>query len=99
MHVAGFLVTRYNRRMLRRSFLALWPASFALGQRNNWDEPFPPHRIADNLYYVGSAGLASYLVTTPAGAILINTSFERTIPIRRREYALLLLTMSVYGCA
>ncbi len=48
-----------------------------------WDEPFPPHRIADNLYYVGSRGLSSYLITTPKGHILINSSFERTVPIIR----------------
>lgn len=25
----------------------------ALSAQSDWDEPFPPHRIADNLYYVG----------------------------------------------
>lgn len=51
--------------------------------QNDWDEPFPPHRIADNLYYVGSKGLSTYLVTSPQGHILINPSFERTIPLIR----------------
>lgn len=37
---------------------------------------FPPHRIAGNLYYVGSESLASFLVTTSAGHILINTNWE-----------------------
>ena len=50
---------------------------------SDWHEPFPPHRIADNLWYVGSRGLASYLVTTPEGHILINSSFERTVPLIR----------------
>ena len=45
--------------------------------------PFPPHRIADNLYYVGSEMLSSYLVTTPKGHILINSSFESTVPVIR----------------
>ncbi len=31
----------------------------------DWTTPFPAFRIADNLYYVGSRDLASYLVTTP----------------------------------
>jgi len=44
-------------------------------------DPFPPHRIADNLYYVGSKGLASYLVTTKKGHILINPDFETTVPL------------------
>jgi metallo-beta-lactamase class B len=48
-----------------------------------WDEPFPPHRIADNLYYVGTRGLSSYLITTPQGHILINSSFERSVPLIR----------------
>jgi metallo-beta-lactamase class B len=55
----------------------------ALIAQSDWDEPYPPHRIADNLYYVGSKGLASYLVTTTNGHILINSSFERTLPIIR----------------
>ncbi len=42
----------------------------------DWTTPFPAFRIADNLYYVGSKDLASYLVTTPGGDILINSSLE-----------------------
>jgi metallo-beta-lactamase class B len=49
------------------------------------EDPFPPHRIADNLYYVGSKGLASFLVTTSKGHILINPSFESTVPLIRRN--------------
>ena len=58
-------------------------AAGALIAQSDWDEPFPPHRIADNLYYVGSKGLATYLLTTTNGHILINSSFERTLPIIR----------------
>src|ERR1700728_55192 len=39
-----------------------------------WTAPLSPFRIADNLYYVGSKDLAAYLVTTPAGNILINAN-------------------------
>ena len=46
-----------------------------------WTEPFPPFRIADNLYYVGSKGLATYLVTTPQGNILINSDLEANVPL------------------
>jgi metallo-beta-lactamase class B len=46
-----------------------------------WTEPFPPFRIADNLYYVGSKGLANYLVTTPQGNILINSDLEANVPL------------------
>jgi metallo-beta-lactamase class B len=39
-----------------------------------WTQPFPPHRVIANVYYVGSNDLASYLITTPQGDILINSS-------------------------
>ena len=48
---------------------------------STWSEPFPPHRIVDNVYYVGTHGLASYLVTTPQGHILINSNLDNTVPM------------------
>jgi metallo-beta-lactamase class B len=48
--------------------------------RPEWTAPFAPFRIADNLYYVGSQDLAAYLVTTPAGNILINTNLTSSPP-------------------
>ena len=45
-----------------------------------WTMPLPPFQIADNLYYVGSQDLAAYLVTTPAGNILINANLETSPP-------------------
>lgn len=41
-----------------------------------WTTPLPPFRIAGNLYYVGSEDLASYLIVTPKGGILINSNLE-----------------------
>jgi metallo-beta-lactamase class B len=49
------------------------------------NQPFPPHRIADNLYYVGSKMLATYLVTTKQGHILINPDFDSTVPLIRKN--------------
>jgi metallo-beta-lactamase class B len=49
----------------------------------DWTEPFPPYRVIGNLYYVGSRGLASFLITTPKGHILINSSLESSIPLIR----------------
>ena len=49
----------------------------------DWTEPFPPFKIAGNLYYVGSKGLANYLVTTPEGHILINSDLEQNVPLIR----------------
>ena len=46
-----------------------------------WTRPVPPFRIAGNLYYVGSEDLASYLIATPKGLILINSSLESSVPL------------------
>lgn len=43
--------------------------------------PFPPFHIAGNLYYVGTDDLATYLVVTPEGNILINSDFEANVPM------------------
>jgi metallo-beta-lactamase class B len=52
-------------------------------QANDWTEPFPPFKIGGNLYYVGSKGLANYLITTPRGHILINSDLEENVPMIR----------------
>jgi metallo-beta-lactamase class B len=54
----------------------------AQGNRD-WDEPFPPYKIIGNIYYVGTKGLANFLITTPEGNILINSDFERNVPTIR----------------
>jgi metallo-beta-lactamase class B len=51
----------------------------------SWTRPFPPFRIAGNLYYVGSEDLASYLIATPKGLILINSSLEASVPLIRKS--------------
>lgn len=38
----------------------------------SWTAPTEPFKIADNLYYVGTEGLSSFLITTPQGHILID---------------------------
>jgi metallo-beta-lactamase class B len=54
-----------------------------IGTREQMNKQFPPHRIAGNLYYVGSESLASFLIVTPAGNILINSDYEATVPVIR----------------
>lgn len=49
----------------------------------DWNAPFPPHKVIGNIYYVGSGPLASFLITTPQGHILVNSSFETTVPVIR----------------
>jgi len=55
----------------------------ASAQNAEWTAPFPAFRIAGNLYYVGSKGLANYLITTPQGHILINSDLEDNVPLIR----------------
>lgn len=43
-------------------------------------KPFPPFRIAGNLYYVGDDYQADYLIVTPQGNILINTGYKSETP-------------------
>jgi metallo-beta-lactamase class B len=62
---------------------ALSTSLFAEAPPAAWIEPFPPHKIAGNLYYVGSKDLASYLIATPEGHILINSSLEESVPLIR----------------
>jgi metallo-beta-lactamase class B len=49
----------------------------------DWTTPIAPFRVAGNLYYVGGKDLASYLVVTPQGDILINSSLETSVPMIR----------------
>ncbi len=51
----------------------------------DWSEPFPPHRMIGNVYYVGSKGLAAYLITTPQGHILINSNLKTSVPLLRES--------------
>ena len=82
-----------NMRNERRKVYVLLSAAFAAvfitantlraQATPDWTEPFPPFRIAGNLYYVGSKDLASYLVATPQGHILINSDLETSVPLIR----------------
>jgi metallo-beta-lactamase class B len=70
-----------------RTFLStLWMALFCTAAvvhaevNPSWTTPIAPFQIADNLYYVGSQDLASYLVVTPDGNILINANLASSPP-------------------
>jgi metallo-beta-lactamase class B len=54
-----------------------------IGTPEQMNKQFPPHKIVGNLYYVGSESLASFLIVTPAGNILINSDYEATVPVIR----------------
>lgn len=70
------------RALLSRLLLFLLCTSTIAHADSNpsWTAPIAPFRIADNLYYVGSKDLASYLVVTPQGDILINANLATSPP-------------------
>jgi metallo-beta-lactamase class B len=76
--------------MIRRTLLpvaALLASSAALLAQANpdWHREFPAFKIAGNLYYVGTADLAVYLINTPQGNILINSDFPEDVPLIKKS--------------
>ena len=51
-----------------------------MGTSEDQETRFPPHRIVDNIYYVGTKTLSSFLIVTPEGNILIDSTYERNVP-------------------
>ena len=69
--------------LIRLATFLLIAMATCWAQDPSWTQPFPPHKIVGNVYYVGSQGLASYLITTAQGHILINSSLEASVPLIR----------------
>jgi metallo-beta-lactamase class B len=51
-----------------------------IGAPDDQTAQFTPHKIIGNLYYVGTKSLSAFLVVTPQGNILINSTYERNVP-------------------
>jgi len=51
-----------------------------MGNPEDQTTAFPPHKIIGNIYYVGTRTLSSFLVVTPQGNILIDSTYERNVP-------------------
>jgi len=67
---------------MRRFLPALFLATAGSAQfQANWNQPIAPHKVIGNVYYVGTNFLASYLITTPEGHIVINPSYEQSVPL------------------
>jgi metallo-beta-lactamase class B len=74
----------------RKYFTPLFTLSLLIGARTAtaalsvaaaaMNRPIVPFRIAGNLYYVGASDVASYLLVTPKGHILIDGGFAETAP-------------------
>jgi metallo-beta-lactamase class B len=52
-----------------------------MGAPEDQTSQFPPHKIIGNIYYVGTKTLSSFLVVTPEGNILIDSTYERNVPV------------------
>jgi metallo-beta-lactamase class B len=50
-----------------------------IGGRDDQTTAFPPHKIIGNIYYVGTKSLAAFLIVTPQGHILVNSTYERNV--------------------
>jgi metallo-beta-lactamase class B len=55
--------------------------------KTKWNAPSEPFKIIDNVYYVGTAGLSSILVTSPGGHVLINTALSEATPLIKENIA------------
>jgi metallo-beta-lactamase class B len=67
-------VTVQGRTYTPRSILAR-----NMGSPEDQTAQFPPHKIIGNIYYVGTKTLSSFLVVTPQGNILIDSTYERNV--------------------
>ncbi|MGI4879625.1 MAG: subclass B3 metallo-beta-lactamase [Janthinobacterium lividum] len=45
-----------------------------------WSEPIAPFRVVGTIYYVGTKGLAAYLIASPRGLILLDGTLEGNVP-------------------
>jgi metallo-beta-lactamase class B len=75
-------VTVHGQTYTPRSILAR-----NMGTEQDQTTQFPPHRVVGNVYYVGTRTLSAFLITTPQGHILINTTYERNVPVIEKSMA------------
>jgi metallo-beta-lactamase class B len=82
-----FLIAGFGAAQLTAQTAKVWTVEElfrrTVGEREQTNKQFPPHKIIGNVYYVGTEALGSFLITTPAGHILINSSYEATVPVIR----------------
>ena len=76
-------------KMIARSIMILFCGALivspAAAQPDGWAKPFPGHRVIGNLYAVGTYDLASFLITSQDGHILINTGLEDSTSLIREN--------------
>jgi metallo-beta-lactamase class B len=73
-------VTVHGQTYTPRSILAR-----NMGTSEDQTTQFPPHKILGNIYYVGTKTLSSFLIVTPQGNILIDSTYERNVPVIQKS--------------
>jgi metallo-beta-lactamase class B len=72
---------------MKRAFALAWllaSVSVLRAQTDpSWRQPFDAVRIVGNIYYVGTRGLSSFLIVTPAGGIILDSGEAETVPFIR----------------
>src|SRR6476660_8332924 len=56
-----------------------------MGTSEDQTTQFPPHKIIANIYYVGTKTLSSFLIVTPQGNILLDSTYERNVPVIQKS--------------
>jgi metallo-beta-lactamase class B len=56
-----------------------------MGTEQDQTTQFPPHKIVGNIYYVGTRTLSSFLIVTPQGNILLDSTYERNVPVIQKS--------------
>ena len=67
-------VTAQGKTFTPRSILAR-----NMGTPEDQTTAFPPHKIVGSIYYVGTKTLSAFLIVTPQGNILIDSTYERNV--------------------
>lgn len=68
------------KRLIALAVLLSAGAALASSDPPEWTQPTAPFHIVGNIHYVGSKGLAAYLITTPKGAILLDGTMAQNVP-------------------
>jgi len=78
-----FFYNTSMRTLLIAALMFILPPLSTAQQNETWTRPTKPLQIVGHLYYVGTYDLSSYLITTDAGHILINTGLAGSTPLIR----------------
>jgi metallo-beta-lactamase class B len=63
------------------------PFSYAQSDATSrsWNQPVKPFRVIGNIYYVGASEVASFLIVSSQGHILLDSGFAETVPLIRNN--------------